>query len=320
MTNPIGWCDRTVNPIVGCTKVSEACDNCYAESMAFRLAAMGQKKYRAVISHDGKWNGRTAFEPEALKKLPKKGKRIFVTSMGDLFHESVAFEDIDKVLRAMILAKQHRFILLTKRTRRMRDYFRDLADNTNGGPQRLLKMSGYQSIHGAILGLRRGNPISNIIGMGTVENQRRADERIPDLLETPLQTRGISIEPMLGEIDIERYLTLSPSAAFEAGKVTSAMPAWTRIGAYALDWVICGGESGPRARPTHPGWVRSLRDQCQAARVPFFFKGWGAFAPDTTLGYGDGYQFDDGQRMMKIDRSYPASHLLDGREWSEVPE
>lgn len=110
-------------------------------------------------------------------------------------------------------------------------------------------------------------------------NQEEADRDIQKLLDVPAAKRFLSIEPMLGDIRLGSRLQRSPSAAFEAGRVTADMPAWTRLGSTALDWVICGGESGPQARPMHPDWVRSLRDECAAAGVPFHFKQWGEWLP-----------------------------------------
>jgi protein gp37 len=123
-------------------------------------------------------------------------------------------------------------------------------------------------------------PLPNVWLGVSVEDQQRADERIPDLLATLAALRFISAEPLLGPVVLDPlWLTASPSAAFASGEVTAHMPDWTRIGAHALDWVIAGGESGPRRRPVNPDWLRSLRDQCAAAGVAFFAKQLDKVAP-----------------------------------------
>lgn len=121
----IEWCDETINPIVGCTKVSPACDNCYAEGMAKRLQAMGTRGYHGVVTDKGKWSGKLNFIESELEKPAKwkKPKRIFVGSMTDLFHENVSDEWIDEIMVRVQFEKQHTFIFLTKRTERMKEYF-----------------------------------------------------------------------------------------------------------------------------------------------------------------------------------------------------
>jgi protein gp37 len=135
-----------------------------------------------------------------------------------------------------------------------------------------------------------------------VENQHFAEERIPLLLATPAAVRWISAEPLLGPVDL------------------SSVPHSPMVGAPRLDWVICGGESGPNARPMHPDWARSLRDECQRARVPFFFKQWGQYAPCAVC-CGNNHVHEsirpDGV-MARVGKK-KAGRLLDGREWNEFP-
>lgn len=247
----IEWAEKTWNPVIGCSKISAGCDNCYAERMAYRLAHMQTPGYSFVSDcHTKKWNGRTYFRESELEKPLnwKKSRRIFVSSMGDLFHESVNIrgEAIRSIFRLM--AKTcHNYMILTKRPERMAD----CIDYIYGGD--------FAEVMPHIwLGV-------------TVENQDY-DWRIKKLLQIPAVTRFVSLEPMLGPVNLEPYLQYPPF--HDHHKMTCGLNDWR-----GLDWVICGGESGPGARPMHPDWVRSLRDQCQSAEVPFFFKQWGEWAP-----------------------------------------
>lgn len=242
-SSKIEWCDATWNCVTGCTKVSQGCKHCYAERDWKRLSA------NPATSYYGRAFADVRCHPERLAQPLhwKKRRRIFVNSMSDLFHESVPDAFIERVWATMTHAKQHIFQILTKRPTRMQSVVKDLSDIN-------------------------GRPLPNVWLGVSAENQAAADERIPLLLETPAGVRFVSIEPMLGDIRLGSFLQRAPSAAFADGRITRDMPAWTRIGATAIDWVICGGESGPHARPMHPDWVRSLRDQCVAAGVSFFMK------------------------------------------------
>lgn len=254
--HPIGWLNmpgykpETWNPIVGCSKVSPGCDNCYALKMAKRIAGMeratGRINYRATLMPDEnniqkEWNGHTFLVNEAFQKPASwKSKRmVFVNSMGDLFHEGHLYEWIDHVFTVMSDNDQHIYILLTKR------------------PEKMLKFWQWKRDQHGI----DWRPKDNVwIGV-TAENQEQADKRIPILLQIPASKRFVSIEPMLGPVDLIN-LDNGKADAFNHSNGQ-------------LDWVICGGETGHKARPMHPDWVRSLRDQCKAADVPFFFKQWG---------------------------------------------
>lgn len=261
----ISWADATWNPIVGCSKASPGCAHCYAERMAKRLGAMGQEQYASVVGSDG-WNGETRLVEKALD-LPsrwKRPRRIFVCSMGDLFHESVPNEWIDRVFAEMAACPKHTFLVLTKRPWRMRTYLQSIADGT--ARERLFNHRDYQSrFHRLVMQLRKGVPLPNVQLGVSVSTQDDADARIPELLATPAALRYVSAEPLLGPID----LTVdSRNAALCCG---SCLP--------HLDLVIVGGESGPGARPMHPDWVRSIRDQCKTAGTDFFFKQWGEWTP-----------------------------------------
>lgn len=191
----------------------------------------------------------------------RKPRRVFVCSMADLFHESIPDEFIARVFAVMALAPQHTFQILTKRPGRMRSLLGGwgihnlvmdrFANDDDLYVRRALAAGGGQAW-----------PLPNVwIGV-SVEDQKSADLRIPILLDTPAAVRWLSCEPLLGPVDISRDEWLF------SGKGN------------CVDWVVVGGESGPGARPMHPDWARSLRDQCAAADVPFLFKQWGEWAPD----------------------------------------
>lgn len=289
----IEWTDATWNPIVGCSKISPGCDNCYAERMAFRLAAMGQKKYRAVIS-GRHWNGPAVFDAKELSKPLgwEKPRRIFVCSMGDLFHESVEEHWIDSVFKIVELCPQHIFQILTKRPQRMLDYF--------------------QGLRGLVGGDRI--PHANVWLGVTAENQEQADKRIPILLQCPAAVRFVSIEPMIGPVDLSSMpihaalVEIHPDGKMNAREDSRWM----------IDWVIVGGETGPGARPMHPDWVRQVRDQCQAAGVPFFFKNFGEWSLDRPFP-ACRYEIIDGQFWWRVGK-YVNGRQLDGREWNEFPK
>lgn len=262
----IEWTDRVWNPVTGCTKISDGCKNCYAETMAKRFA--GEKGWGtkedpfAVRLHPDRLN-------EPLKW--KKPSKIFVCSMGDLFHEDVPFEFIDKVFAVMALSPQHTFQVLTKRPERMKGYLADEMRQVNvaswfkGGEYYSHEVSPW--------------PLPNVWLGVTAENQEQADKRIPILLQTPAAVRFVSIEPMVGGVNLKHLRNGDISTSALSGNQTNMSVVLPWSDTNKLDWVIVGGESGPGARPMHPDWVRSLRDQCKAANVPFMFKQWGEYAP-----------------------------------------
>lgn len=289
----IEWTEATWNPIVGCDIFSPGCTNCYAMGMAARIEAMTaalRKQGKAGAPHyDGTtrrvkgkavWTGKLALAPETILTEPlswKRPRKIFVNSMGDLFHEAVPDEWIDRVFAVMALAPQHTFQVLTKRAQRMRQYMDVFAGREMVSDRvqcAMWEISERRTDH-----FHGGWPLRNVwLGVST-EDQARADERIPDLLDTPAAIRFVSAEPLLGPIDF--YMT------------SDAMPVeghpW-RNGPIlqGIDWIIVGGESGSDARPMHPDWARSIRDQCAAAGVAFFFKQWGSWSPVTIAEDDDG--------------------------------
>jgi protein gp37 len=342
----IEWTDATWNPIRGCTRVSEGCRHCYAEGMAARFSDPGQWGHglaqRVALPGGGtdhRWTGKVELVDAALD-LPlrwRSPRRIFVNSTSDLFHEKVPDEWIDSVFCVMGAATRHTFQVLTKRPERMRDYL----------TRRRCNFAVKAPIGGGMVDWHPFNKelaVPPNVWLGTsIEDQATADERIPHLLATPAAVRFLSCEPLLGPVDLNRIkCPIYGEVCAVTGYLGNGM-----YGDYGpkLDWVICGGESGPGARPMHPDWARSLRDQCQAAGVPFFFKQWGEWAPDTgpfrasdpimegkvacAVWNGQGWDHyrdcygpptttTDMEWMYRLGKKR-AGRLLDGREWNEVP-
>jgi protein gp37 len=264
----------TWNPVVGCKMVSPGCAHCYAETMSKRLAAMakadfnagrnpGRKQhYRDVMTHEGKWNGAVRFVPEVLNDplAWKKPRRVFVNSMSDLFHEGMPFPYIDQIWDVMRRCPQHTFQILTKRPERMAEYFADV-----------MRTARAEFGDGITY-----EPLPNVWLGTSVEDQARADERIPHLLKCPAAIRFLSCEPLLGPVNIAAFLENDVRFAIEgpAGGVPDRSE--YVVTAPRGRWVIEGGESGPSARACDVGWIRSLVKQCKAASVPSFVKQLGA--------------------------------------------
>lgn len=266
----ISWTDSTANFWWGCFKVSPGCKNCYAETLSHRF---GKNIWGPVATTDRE------LKENIWKELPKwnaKAKadgvrrRVFVQSMSDFFENHPQVLSVrQRALELMLNCDWLDFQVLTKR------------------PENILRMTPkwFQ------------DDWPENVWLGTsVENQEMANKRIPELMEVPAKVRFLSMEPLLGNVD----LTIGLGGADGTG-----------LGGYglrsAIDWVIVGGESGHYARPINPDWVRAIRDQCQAAGVPFFFKQWGEWGPGDYT--GDMYRF--GKKA--------AGRSLDGREWSEFP-
>lgn len=290
----IEWTDATWNPVTGCTKVSQGCAHCYAERQFPRVYGT-ERKFTDVRCHEDRLDQPLRWS---------RPRKIFVNSMSDLFHPDVPFEFIKAVFDVISAANWHTFQILTKRPERMLQFAQWLA--------------GQDDISIACW------PRNAWLGV-SVEDQSTTDKRIPLLLQTPAAVRFVSAEPLLGPVVMEPlWLRPSPSTAFLSGKVTWEMPAYTRIGCVGLDWVIVGGESGPKARPLHPDWVRSIRDQCAQAGVPFLFKQWGEWWPiSRTDGIHDlpfgKYNTDTRFGFSKIGKR-EAGRLLDGTEYNGYPQ
>jgi protein gp37 len=274
----IEWTQATWSPTTGCDRVSAGCDNCYALTMAKRLKGMGQAKYqRDGDPHtSGPGFGLTVHEDTlAIPLRWREPRRIFVNSMSDLFHEEVPDEFLCRVFDVMQMAPRHTFQVLTKRHARMRSFV----------TRYLSGEFAMEPLDTSPLVATIDRPPRNIWLGVSAEDQRWADIRVPALLKTPAAVRFVSAEPLLGPIDLDRYLWLQgPSSAgpfydhagrrrFGGGIGGQTL---TRARANDLHWVIAGGESGPGARPCELNWLRSLRDQCADAEVPFFCKQLGA--------------------------------------------
>jgi len=230
-TKPETW-----NPVTGCTKISAGCRNCYAERMARRLA--GRCGYPEAPHHFD-----VTLRPERLEEPLhwRKPRTVFVCSMSDLFHDAVPYEFIDHVIHIVAATPQHTYQILTKRAARMEHYFAHGCFGHQGGAT-------------------WGMPLENAWLGVTTENQEQADKRIPHLLNTPASLRFVSVEPVLGPVDMCRFLP-DPSYEQIRGKYH-----------FGLDWIIIGGESGPGARLFKAEWALDVIEQCQLAGVPVFMK------------------------------------------------
>lgn len=306
-TTSIEWTDATWTPVrartielqsdgsgrerIGwhCEHISEGCRNCYAERINSRLGT-GRPYKPAELKHrtrHGDSRGSVSvFLDEKMLAQPQHWRRprdIFVCSMTDLFADFVSDDVIDKVFAAMGETPWHHFQVLTKRAKRMRAYI-----TTPGRRERILTAAMGLSARDVIRLCDDPEPwpLPHVTMMVSAETQSEANERIPDLLATPAAMRGLSLEPMLGPIRLRDFISRDlvrccPRCRWEGrGPRGSGCPSCGLPSDDGpLHWVICGGESGPGARPMHPDWARSLRDQCAAAGVPFLFKQWGVWAP-----------------------------------------
>ena len=302
MTNPIGWCDETWNPVTGCSAVSAACENCYARRMARRLRG------RCGYPKDEPFG--VTFHPDRLEDPLRwrKARDIFVCSMGDLFHKKVCYDDQIRVFAVMSLAQRHRFFVLTKRGAEMRAFFNWQQDQF--GTDELIWFAANGIDQGEKILATPNWPFPNVWLGVTVENQDYVG-RMEELLKIPAARHFVSCEPLLGPVEIGQWLRgcrgcpdclekrcLPLPVCPELAEARRNEPRCGGRGAARIDWVIAGGETGPGARPADFDWFRSLRDECAAADVPFFFKG-----------------------MAKIPRAWSATwKQLNGREHRERPK
>ncbi|KRE02568.1 hypothetical protein ASE61_14910 [Bosea sp. Root670] len=332
------------------------------------------------------WTGQLTLAPDHILTEPLRRKRpttYFVNSMGDLFHEDTPEDWIDRVFAVMALTPHHTYQVLTKRGARMREYMLEQWQGTPartvslghgetlsipaGGPtgrrvrveeacERYLEQFGLVDTTKDHLWTEEGNckamqwqwPLPNVwLGVST-EDQKRADERIPELLATPAAVRFVSAEPLLGPIDFRDITIPQEVGTWQVNALECDCPAEedTELGGAKLDWIIVGGESGPGARPMHPDWPRQIRDQCAAAGTAFFFKQWGNWFPlvdrdkddpDWRLDYSRRYSDDrpniawlnaaggrgfHGERFHIMGRGMKATagRFLDGGEHNAMPK
>jgi protein gp37 len=255
-THRPGTKGETWNPVRGCELVSQGCKNCYAMHFAHRFSGPG-KAYEGLThkTNSGvKWNGKIHLAEDMLD-LPlswKDPRTVFVNSMSDLFHKDVPFEFIMKVYNIMAQCPNHTFLILTKRADRALQFHEHFE-------------KWYHSLGYSAELISPDFPLPNVWVGVSAEDQNSYDDRVTSLLQINAAVRFISCEPLLGPIDLNLWTGIN------------------RKNLNLLHWVIAGGESGNGARPMHPDWVRSLRDQCKSADVPFFFKQWGNWSPECSI-------------------------------------
>lgn len=305
----IEWTDHTFNPFIGCTKISPGCDNCYAEHLMdkrMHKVIWGPKGERVRTSASN-WRKPLAWNANHAAFFAEHGRRqrVFCASLADVFDNAVDpqwREDLFKLIEA---TPNLDWLLLTKRIGNV--------GNMLPVPFDFAKLYPHVWI-GA-----------------TVVNQEEADRDIPKLIAVDAAVRFLSMEPLLGPVDLEYPKSLWPDgppmccSGHECG--CKGKPADPPL-LYGIDWVIVGGESGPGARPMHPDWARSLRDQCQSVGVPFLFKQWGEWIAPSQHGAARAengfapikeFAMVEGQGRYHLVGKKAAGRQLDGRTWDEVP-
>ena len=310
----IEWCDSTFNPFIGCTKVGPGCDNCYAEELMDKRMHIvqwgpGQQRHR---TGEKNWNAPVRWERDHAAFLAEHGRRrrVFCASLADVFDNEVDPQwraDLFALIRA---TPNLDWLLLTKR-----------IGNAH-------EMIGEALIH---LGTRAGGagptsllpswPWPHVWLGATVVNQAEADRDIPKLLAVPARVRFLSIEPMLGAIDLRFHIFSEPTGKWRTKDGKRQMEL-RRQADGGLHWIIVGGESGPKARPMSPDWARAMRDQCTSAGVPLLFKQWGEWLP--MLGQVEGAPVRDKTTtpdgwVMGLAGKKAAGRLLDGIEHNGYP-
>ena len=290
----IEWADDSANPWWGCNRVSPACTHCYAADVAAR--------FRPADTLWGPGSARAlrldAFEHE-LKRIANRGKRegrlrrVFIASMCDVF------EDRDD---------------LGEPRKRVWDILHCLAgDKPQLVPMVLTKRPDVM----AAWAKEHGWPVAAWAGC-TVEDHRRAEERVPYLLQVPAAVRFLSMEPLLEGVRLDPLWLETGAPPLFSKRTARERCGW--VG--GINWIIVGGESGPHARPMHPAWARSLRDQAVAAGVFFHFKQWGEWAPEdgsyVPTFRSEYVNWSDGTLMWRVGKR-AAGRLLGGRTWDEVP-
>jgi protein gp37 len=296
-TSSIEWTDKTWNPVRGCSIVSPGCVHCYAMKQAHRFSGPGRayEGLTKLTAAGPQWTGRVACdESKLLEPLSwRKPCLVFVNSMSDLFHEDVPDAFIDQVFAVMALAPQHTFQILTKRAARMRQYFAvdevDLrkrwgnAARTSPFTADLIWIWNEEAIETFsefVPAAPAPVPLPNVWLGVSCEDQQRADERIPLLLQTPAAVRFISAEPLLGPLNLREMAAVDD---WHVDALDTPDPS------RRLRWVIVGGESGPGARPCDLAWVRSIVQQCRAAGVACFVKQLGAWIKWPPVGVDQGF-------------------------------
>lgn len=324
-TTAIEWCDSTFNPWIGCTQVSPACDDCYAARSAPARTlgvAWGPRQARMRTS-EANWAQPRRWNARADQFIAEHGRRqrVFCASLADVFDNEVPVQWRISLMKLILETPNLDWLLLTKRI---------------GNAAEMLDVA-FRAVHAQRERWQDNVPPHVWIG-ATICNQDEADRDLPKLLQVPAHRRFVSVEPMLGPIDLglvcenwSEDIAMDPeTGAHECCKACDH----TGVG-NAIDWVICGGESGHKARPMHPAWARGLRDQCAAAGVPFLFKQWGEWLPareersitgpvlvlEGSAPFTDRprwHPFEDGQQSAYIGKK-AAGRRLDGVEHLSIP-
>jgi len=310
--------------------VGAGCDHCWAARMASRFSFGSQRPagLPSIIATglpegaytgfawQGKWTGRVDLIERELGRPVhwRKPRTIAVGLMGDWMHEALPDEARDRILAVEALCPQHTFIHLTKRWKRQAEYFKSAADRVLI-PWRARWGDGVQQSPSWCW------PIPNLIIGATAWDQASAAEAWRWLAQTPAACRLLCLEPLLAHVNI-------PEEALGGSRIEpddpTVIPGAFMVGR-GLDWVIVGGESGPGARPMHPEWVRRIRDDCQAAGVPFWFKQWGEWGqPEGSYIAGDALEgkvhwWPQGGVSTRVGKK-AAGRMLDGREWNGAPD
>ena len=323
----IQWCHHTFNPVIGCSKVSDGCKHCYAEDLMDRRYGKAKwgKDGTRVVTSDANWKQPFKWDREAAKAGERR--RVFCASLSDVFEDREEWiEPRARLWRLILSTPNLDWLLLTKRP----EYAANWLDDNVYGPAEF----GDWTL--ADLG---GGPVPNVWLGTSIENQATADERIPHLLSIPAAVRFLSIEPLLGPVDLilHRYDVIRSTRQTECDQDVLRGTQNHYVGGVphsgclsgCIDWVIIGGESGSKARPCDLAWIRSIRDQCQAAGVACFVKQLGArpmewelcglapnSIPSATLDYHlsmGGSEPDDVPHWLNL----RDSHGGDPSEWPE---
>lgn len=326
----IEWADHTFNTHIGCTRVSDGCAGCYAavstpaRVMGIKWGA-GEARKRTSPStwaQPRRWNARHA----EFFALHGRRQRVFCASLSDVFDNEIPSEWRADLFQLIISTPNLDWLLLTKRIGNAKAMIAEAVEC----PMDMMDV------------LR---PLPNVWIGATVVNQEEADRDIPKLLAAPAVKRFLSMEPLLGPVELGHWIGTTKAIGATTFRDENNIYRCDLTGTPVdgIDWVIVGGESGPSARPMHPDWARSLRDQCTAAGVPYLFKQWGEWREpehgenfDTSMGRaakppafilsetGTVHCFEsehivNGKPVIKVGKK-EAGRLLDGRTWDEVPE
>jgi protein gp37 len=299
----IQWCDKVWNPVRGCRRVSPGCEHCYAERQAHRFSGVGQpyEGLTKLTKRGPVWTGVARFVPEMLDAPLrwKRPARIFVNSMSDLFHSDLTNEQIAAVFGIMGGCQRHTFQILTKRPERMKSWFDWIASKAGDMEFGLLHDACGQLSHiidpgdhdidaaptrfdeamEELMGVRW--PLPNVWLGVSAEDQEAFDARIEHLMACPAAIQFLSLEPLLGPINIERFLYRASRFDYIWNNAPMSHDDHNE-----RQWVIVGGESGPGSRPCDIAWIESIVEQCRTAGTKVFVKQLGARPYDSNYQHG----------------------------------